>query len=172
MVGCGYVQHLLWQLLFKSPWKYFVMDLIYITMKNWLVSENSWNNYLLIATIILLQLTSKLWKIYIPLLDEVGDLETVSIHRVTRFSCSSSCSTQDRTIYDLNLNSYSLPASTSAESTIGSWHTSEKEVAKEGGIYNSNVGGYCNISFPNVMRCINITLWFCNGCNHFNQKVY
>ena len=38
-------------------WKLFFMGLKAITMTNWLVSENYWNEFLLISSIILLQLT-------------------------------------------------------------------------------------------------------------------
>ena len=95
-----------------------------------MVSESSSKKIPLIATIILLQLTSGLRKKYIPLLDEDDDLETFSIHRVTHFSSSSSRSTQGRTIYDLTLNSSSLPAANLEESTIGYRNTAEKYGAK------------------------------------------
>ena len=44
-----------WLLLVSG--KYFVMRLIGTTMKNWLLSDNYWNEMLLVASIILLQLT-------------------------------------------------------------------------------------------------------------------
>ena len=42
----------------NNYWKRFILGLVYITMKNGFVSESSWNELILIASIILLQLTS------------------------------------------------------------------------------------------------------------------
>ena len=46
------------------------------------------------------------------------------------------------------------------DSTIGSQHTAEKEVAEEGGIYNTTVRGYFNGNLSNLRRCLNRTIWF------------
>ena len=85
-----------------------------------------------------------------PLLDEVDEEKTVSTCRELHFSNSASHSTEGRTIYDPTLNSDLLPASTFVDSTIGSQHTTKKEGAKEGGIYNSTVRGYCNRRLPDM----------------------
>ena len=57
-------------------------------------------------------------------------------------------------------------------STIGYHSTAEKEGARKGGRHKKNAGGYCNGSLPNGNICLNITLWFFNGCNMFNKKTY
>ena len=70
-----------------------------------------------------------------PPLDEVDDGETVSTCREVSFPSSNSCSTQFRTIYEITINSDSLPASTLVGSTIGYQHTAEKrEICRQGGI--------------------------------------
>ena len=75
---------------------------------------------------ILLQTDTGITSKNIPLLDEVGDGETVSNRRAIHFSRSDSHSTQGGTVSDLTLNGDLSPASTLASSTIGFQHTSEK----------------------------------------------
>ena len=98
-------------------------------MKNWLVSDNYWNELLLIASIILLQLTPRFRK-NIPLLDEVCDGATFSNYYYINFTIYVSFYTQGSTITDLDINSDSFKDSNLAVSTIDSQHTSKKEGAK------------------------------------------
>ena len=88
---------------YKKCLKFFVMELRKNDKK--LVSENSWNDLLLISSIILLQLTPGLWSRMKPLLDDVDDGETVSTQHVFNFSSFNSCYTQGRYMLELNLNS-------------------------------------------------------------------
>ena len=113
------------------------------------MSDNSRNKLILVSSIIFLQITPGLWK-NIPLLDEVNYGEIVSTRHAINFSISDSCPTQVITVLILNINSASSSAETSVGYTIRYQHTSEKEVAKEGGIYNRTVRVYCNIKLPNV----------------------
>ena len=92
----------------------------------------------------------------IPLLDEVDDEDTDSTCRSLQFSTSISPSAAVSTILDLTQNSASYFA--------------EKEEAKLGGIYNMLTRGCCSRKYPNVKRCLQRSLWFCNGCNGFNNK--
>ena len=62
-----------------------------------------------------------------PLLDNIDDEDTVSTFHSIHLSSSASCSTLGSTIYDTYINSASYTASTLEVSTIGYWHTAEKE---------------------------------------------
>ena len=62
LVGCGYVLQLLWEWLLLIFWKIFVMGLRENTMTNSLVSENSWNDLLKIASKIFFLLEKGHWK--------------------------------------------------------------------------------------------------------------
>ena len=70
-VGCGYVEKFLWKLPLQMSGNYFFIRIRDITMENWLVSDNYWDNLLLIASIILLKMATALHK-NISLLNEVG----------------------------------------------------------------------------------------------------
>ena len=86
-------------------------------MKHLLLSENYWNELLLIASIILFQMILGLrQRTYLPLIRSM--IETVSTCHTLHFSSSASHSTQGSTIYDLTLNSALSPASTLVTSTI------------------------------------------------------
>ena len=61
------------------------MELRYITVKNQLVSENFWNDLLLIASTILFQLILGTLKNITPPLDGVDEGETVSDFRAIKF---------------------------------------------------------------------------------------
>ena len=69
-------------------------------------------------------------------------------------------STEYSTISDLIINSDSLSASTLADSTIGSQHTHETEVAKEGGGYNITDRGYYSRRLRNGIIYLNITFFW------------
>ena len=95
----------------------------------------------------------------IPPLDEVYDEDTVYTCRSLKFSTSIYPSAAVSTIYDLTQNSVS--------------HFAEKQKAKIRGGYNRITRGYCSRKLPNGNRCLQISLWFCNGCNGFrNKRVY
>ena len=96
-----------------------------------MVSENFWNNLILVASIIFLQLIPGIQKIEkIPLLDEVYDGDKLFNHHAIHFYISSRSSTHVSTIYDLNLNSTALLESALAYSNISSKNTSEKKELK------------------------------------------
>ena len=65
--------------------------------------------------------------------------------------------------YTMGNTNGSTSVTTSVDNTIGSQHTSVKEEARGGKSYNRTVRGYCNVSLPNVNRCIGISLYFYNG---------
>ena len=109
----------------KNIWKYFGMGLRDINMKSWLVLYNSWDDLLLIAPVILLQLTTGLIKNTI-LLDEVNDGETFYTWNYIPFSIFISWSKYNSTIYNLAIDSDSYLDSTLEVSTIGLKHTAEK----------------------------------------------
>ena len=94
-------------------------------MKNVLVSDNYWNYFLLIASIILLRQTPGLQK-NIPLPDEVNDGNNVSTRYDIHFTGYVYNYAQVRNISDLTLNVSSLSASTLVIYTLGLQHTSEK----------------------------------------------
>ena len=96
--------------------------------------------------------------IYIPLLDEVNNGDTVSTCRSIHVSSTVYYSTHISTMSDLTLNSASSSASTLEVYTLVSNHSSEKEVSKYGRRYTSTVIGYCNVSVRNKRRCFSITL--------------
>ena len=91
-----------------------------------------------------------------PPLDEIDDEDKVSTCLSLQFSASIFPSAAVSTISDLTQNSAS--------------HFSEKEEVKLGGRYNRLTRGYCSRKFPNGKRCLHRSLWFCNGCNGFNNK--
>ena len=70
-------------------------------------------------------------------LDEVDEGEIVSTCPVLHFYSSISLYIKVCTISYINLNSDSLLAYTSENSTVGSHHSAEKEEAIEGGIFNN-----------------------------------
>ena len=129
-------------------------------MKNWLVSDNSLKNLLLIDSKIPFKLILELCKKHTPLLNEVDDGWEVSTWSVINFSSYASCYTEVSTISDLNFNSASSLVSTLVDYTFDPQHTSVKEGANEVERYNSNDRGCCNGRITNIRRCINITLWF------------
>ena len=93
----------------------------------------------------------------IPPLDVVDDEDTVSTCRALQFSTCISPSADFSTISNLTQNSAS--------------HFSEKEEeAKLGGRYNRLTISYCSQKLPNGNRCLQRSLWFCNGCNGLNNK--
>ena len=92
----------------------------------------------------------------IPPLDEVDDEDTVSTFRSLQFSTSIYPSAAVSTISDLTQNSAS--------------RFSEKQKANLGGRYNRLTRGYCSRKLPTGKRCLQRSLWFCNGCNGFNNK--
>ena len=99
----------------------------------------------------------------IPPLDEFDDVDTFSTCRALHFSIYVSPSAAVRTIFDMTLNSAS-------SISIGSQHIAQKEEAKQGGRYNRLTRCYCSGKLPNGKRCLQIRLWFCKGCNGFNNK--
>ena len=109
---------------------------------------------------------------HIPPLDEIDEGETVSTRRALHFYSSASPYTEVSTIFDTTINSASSFAYTLVTSTIGSQHTSEKEEAREGGIYNRNNRGYFNGRLTNGKRFLNRTILFCNRHTSFNRKTY
>ena len=66
MVGYGYVRQLLWEWLLLIVGNCFIMELREITMKNWLVSDNYWNDLLNISSAILFHLIEVTQKITYP----------------------------------------------------------------------------------------------------------
>ena len=93
------------------------------------------------------------------LLDEVDFGDTVYNFCALIFPSSASSSTEDSTIYDLDLNNTSLSASTLADSTIGSQHNSEKEGDNKGKRYNMTARGYRDRRLHNWSICINTPLF-------------
>ena len=91
-----------------------------------------------------------------PPLDEVDDKDKVSTCCALQFSTCISPSAAVSTISDLTQNSAS--------------HFAEKQKAKLGGRYNRLTRGYCSRKLPNGKRFLQRSLWFCNGCNGFNNK--
>ena len=132
------------------------------------MSDNYQNKLLLIASIILLQLTPGIQQQNIPLLDEVDAEETVSTCRALHFPVPLFVPQREA----LFPTSLSTLLRHQPDSTVGFQYTAEKEGSKEGGRYNRTARGYCIGRLHNGRRCPKITLWFYNGCTRFNKKAY
>ena len=91
-----------WEWPLKLSGNYFVIRLREINMKNWLVSENFQNEFLLIDSMIILQLTQEPRK-NIPLLDYFDYRGTVPTWSSIHFSSYVSLYTQGSTVSDLNI---------------------------------------------------------------------
>ena len=141
------------------------MDLFHYGVKRYhyeifLVWENSWNDLLLIASIIFLQLTPGISKRYIPLLDEIDYGETVSNHCFIHFPVPY--------IDPHRAALFITSLSTLLHCQPLLWcyillflQNTAGKGAKEGGRYNSTSRVYCNgKSLPSVSILLNRKLHF------------
>ena len=108
----------------------------------------------------------------IPPLDEVDEWEKVSTCRALHFYSSIYPSAVVRKLYEITLSSASSISYTSMVYTIGYQHIAEIEEHIYGGRYNRQFRGYCSGRLNNGKICFKRTLWFCNGCDRFNNKTY